>query len=113
MKFACELSGAKLVVVMGHTACGAIKGAIDNAVLGNLTGLLAKIKPAVDATVYQGERTAKNYDFVNAVALTNIEFAIRDIRAKSSVLLELEKTQKIKIVGAMYDISTGKVDFYG
>ncbi|NOS74816.1 MAG: carbonic anhydrase, partial [Methyloglobulus sp.] len=80
MEFACELSGAKLVVVMGHTACGAIKGAINNAVLGNLTGLLAKIKPAVDATVYEGERTANNYDFVNTVARTNIEFAIRDIR---------------------------------
>lgn len=113
MEFACELSGAKLVVVMGHTACGAIKGAINNAVLGNLTGLLAKIKSAVDATVYEGERTANNYDFVNTVARTNIEFAIRDIRTHSSVLLGLEKAGKIKIVGAMYDISSGKVDFYG
>jgi len=113
MEFACELSGAKLVVVMGHTACGAIKGAISNAVLGNLTGLLAKIKPAVDATIYEGERTASNYDFVDAVARTNIEFAIRDIRTRSPVLLALEKAGKIKIVGAMYDINTGKVDFYG
>jgi len=113
MEFACELSGAKLVVVMGHTACGAIKGAINNAVLGNLTGLLAKIKPAVDATVYEGERTASNYDFVDAVARTNIEFAIRDIRTRSPVLLALEKTGKIKIVGAMYDIGTGKVDIFG
>jgi carbonic anhydrase len=112
MEFACELSGAKLVVVMGHTACGAIKGAINNAVLGNLTGLLAKIKPAVDATVYEGERTANNYDFVDAVARTNIEFAIRDIRTKSPVLSGLEKAGKIKIVGAMYDIGTGKVDIY-
>jgi carbonic anhydrase len=113
MEFACELSGAKLVVVMGHTACGAIKAAISDAKLGNLTGLLAKIKPAVDATIYEGERTANNYDFVNAVARTNIEFTIRDIRTGSPVLLELEKAGKIKIVGAMYDISTGKVDFYG
>jgi carbonic anhydrase len=113
MEFACELSGAKLVVVMGHTACGAIKGAINDAKLGNLTGLLAKIKPAVDATVYEGERTAINYDFVGAVARTNIEFAIRDIRTQSPVLSGLEKAGKIKIVGAMYDISTGKVEFYG
>lgn len=112
MEFACELSGAKLVVVMGHTACGAIKGAINDAKLGNLTGLLAKIKPAVDATVYEGERTAINYDFVDAVARTNIEFAIRDIRTRSPVLSGLEKAAKIKIVGAMYDISTGKVEFY-
>lgn len=113
MEFACELSGAKLVVVMGHTSCGAIKGAINNAVLGNLTGLLAKIKPAVEATAYNGERTASNYDFVDAVARTNIQFAVRDIRTRSPVLLELEKAGKIKIVGAMYDINTGKVDFYG
>lgn len=81
--------------------------------MGNLTGLLAKIKPAVDATIYEGERTASNYEFVDAVARTNVEFAIRNIRARSQVLAELEKVGKIKIVGAMYDISTGKVNFYG
>jgi carbonic anhydrase len=112
MEFACELAGAKLVVVMGHTSCGAIKGAINNATLGNLTALLAKIKPAVNATVYQGERNASNYAFVDAVARTNIEFAIRDIRAHSPVLAGLEKAEKIKIVGAMYDISNGAVDFF-
>src|ERR1700680_2538752 len=68
MEFACKLAGAKVVLVMGHTACGAIKGAIDNAELGNLTGLLAKIKPAVAATTYTGERTSKNYAFVDALA---------------------------------------------
>src|SRR6202140_4042422 len=68
MEFACKLAGAKVVLVMGHTACGAIKGAIDNAELGNLTGLLAKIKPAIEATAYTGERSAKNYAFVDAVA---------------------------------------------
>jgi carbonic anhydrase len=112
MEFACELSGAKLVVVMGHTSCGAIKGAINHTKLGNLTALLAKIIPAVDATVYEGEHTSNNYDFVNAVARTNIEFTIRDIRAHSPVLSELEKVGKIKIVGAMYDVSSGAVDFY-
>lgn len=112
MEFACELSGAKLIVVMGHTSCGAIKGAINNTILGNLTALLAKIKPAVNATAYEGERTASNYAFVDAVARTNIEFTIRDIRTHSPVLSGLEKVGKIKIVGAMYDVSSGAVDFY-
>ena len=112
MEFACKLSGAKAVLVMGHTACGAIKGAINDAKLGNLTALLAKIKPAVEATVYNGERTASDHGFVDAVARTNVELTIKGIRAGSSVLLGLEKAGKIKIVGAMYDISTGVVDFY-
>src|SRR3954464_5870709 len=73
MEFACKVAGAKLVLVMGHTACGAIKGAIDNAELGNLTGLLAKIKPSVEVTEYGGERSANNYDFVDAVARKNVE----------------------------------------
>ena len=113
MEFACKLAGAKLVLVMGHTACGAIKGAIDNAQLGNLTGLLAKIRPAVEATQYKGERSAKNYDFVDAVARKNVELAMADIRGRSSVLAELERASAIKIVGAMYDLGTGKVDFLG
>src|SRR5512136_1767273 len=79
MEFACKLAGAKVVLVMGHTACGAIKGAIDNAQLGNLTGLLAKIKPAVQATTYTGERTSKNYAFVDAVARKNVELTLADI----------------------------------
>src|SRR5205809_4026066 len=80
MEFACKLSGAKVVLVMGHTGCGAIKGAIDNAQLGNLTGLLDKIKPAVQATSYQGERSAKNYPFVNAVARKNVELTVANVR---------------------------------
>ena len=72
--------GAKVVLVMGHTACGAIKGAIDNVQLGNLTGLLAKIRPAVEATQYQGERSAKNYGFVDAVARKNVELTMIEIR---------------------------------
>lgn len=112
LEFACKLSGAKVVVVMGHTACGAIKGAIDNAELGNLTGLLARIKPAVQATVYNGERTAKNYDFVDLVAKKNVELTVADIRQRSPVLAELETNGSIKIVGAMYRLDTGAVDFY-
>ena len=86
MEFACKVAGAKVVLVMGHTACGAIKGAIDNVQLGNLTGLLAKIRPAVSATEYQGERSANNYDFVDAVARKNVELTMGDIRRRSSVI---------------------------
>ena len=113
MEFACKLAGAKVVLVMGHTACGAIKGAIDNAQLGNLTGLLGKIRPAVAATKYQGERSASNYGFVDAVARTNVELTMADIRRRSSVLADLEKSGAIKIVGAMYNLDTGAVDFFG
>jgi carbonic anhydrase len=111
MEFACKLSGAKVVLVMGHTSCGAIKGAIDNAELGNLTGLLAKIKPAVAATTYAGERTSKNYAFVDAVARKNVEITIADIRKNSPVLAGMESSGAIKIAGAMYSLQTGVVDF--
>ncbi len=112
MEFACKLAGAKVVLVMGHTACGAIKGAIDNAQLGNLTGLLAKIRPAVEATQYQGDRSAKNYAFVDAVARKNVELTMIDHR-RSPVLADLEKSGAIKIAGAMYDLESGRVEFFG
>jgi len=111
MEFACKLAGAKVVLVMGHTACGAIKGAIDNAELGNLTGLLAKIKPAVTATAYTGERTSKNYAFVDAVARKNVEMTVADIRKGSPVLAGMESSGAIKIAGAMYNLQTGVIDF--
>ena len=113
MEFACKVAGAKVAVVMGHTACGAIKGAIDDVRLGNLTGLLAKIRPAVDATDYEGERSAKNYGFVDAVARKNVELAIAGLRRRSTVLAELESSGAIKIVGAMYDLETAVVEFMG
>ncbi|NOJ38430.1 carbonic anhydrase family protein [Bradyrhizobium australiense] len=113
LEFACKLAGAKVVLVMGHTACGAITGAIDNAELGNLTGLLAKIKPAVQATAYTGERSAKNYAFVDAVARKNIEMTVAAIRKDSLVLAELESKGSIKITGAMYNLETGAVEFFG
>ena len=111
MEFACKLAGAKVVLVMGHTACGAIKGAIDNAELGNLTGLLAKIKPAIEATVFTGERSAKNYPFVDAVARKNVQMTVADIRKDSPVLAEMEAKGAIKMAGAMYNLETGAVDF--
>lgn len=113
MEFACKLAGAKVVVVMGHTACGAVKGAIDNAELGNLTGLLAKIKPAVQATAYTGERSAKNSSFVDAVARKSVEMTVADIRKDSPVLAELEAKGTIKIVAAMYNLETAAVEFFG
>jgi carbonic anhydrase len=113
MEFACKLAGAKVVLVMGHTACGAIKGAIDNAQLGNLTGLLTKIRPAVEATQYSGERSSKNYAFVDAVARKNVELAMADIRKRSAVLAELESAKTVKIVGSMYNLETGVVEFLG
>jgi carbonic anhydrase len=112
MEFACKLAGAKVVLVMGHSACGAIKGAIDNAQLGNLTGLLAKINPAIAATAYTGERSAKNYAFVDAVARKNVELTLADIRKDSPVLAEMEAKGGIKMTGAMYNLETGAVEFF-
>jgi carbonic anhydrase len=111
MEFACKVEGAKVVLVMGHTSCGAIKGAIDNAELGNLTGLLAKIKPAVEATKASGERTSKNAGFVDAVARTNVEMTLANIRKNSPVLAGMESGGAIKMVGSMYDLKTGGVTF--
>ena len=113
MEFACKVAGAKVALVMGHTACGAIKGAIDRVQLGKLTGLLAKIRPAVEATRYQGERSAKNYDFVDAVARKNVELTIADIRRRSAVLADLETSGAIRIVGSMYNLETGLVELFG
>ena len=112
MEFACKVAGAKVVLVMGHTNCGAIKGAIDNVELGNLTGLLAKIKPAVAATKYEGDRSAKNYAFVDAVARKNVELTIGQIRERSPILSELERSGSISISGAMYSLQTAAVDFF-
>ena len=110
LEFACAAAGAKVVLVMGHTACGAVKGAIDGVKLGHLSGLLDKIRPAVAATTYAGERTSKNADFVDAVARTNVSRTVSDIRQRSSLLAGLEKEGKIKIVGSMYHLVGGRVE---
>jgi carbonic anhydrase len=111
MEFACKVAGSKVVLVMGHTACGAVKGAIDGVQLGNLTALLAKIRPAVESTRYTGERSAKNDAFVDAVARTNVSLTIANIREKSPVLRDLESSGSIKIAGSMYNLETGLVEF--
>lgn len=115
MEFACKLAGTKLIVVLGHTACGAVKGACDHARLGNLTTLINKLEPAVEAVsepTEPEERTSKNIDFVNAVAKKNVEMTIKNIRNRSGVLKEMEDDGSIAIVGGMYDIADGSVSFY-
>ncbi|WP_410015783.1 carbonic anhydrase [Sodalis sp. C49] len=111
LEFACAAAGAKVIVVMGHTACGAVKGAIDNVELGNLTGLLDKIKPAIDKTEYTKERVSSNDEFVDAVAATNVKLTIEEIR-KSDILHKLESEGTIKIIGSMYHLNGGKVEFF-
>lgn len=111
MEFACAVAGAKAILVLGHTACGAIKGAIDDVEMGNLTGLLARVKPAITATTFEGEKSSKNLVYVDAVARTNVLHAARVIRQRSDILADLEKKGSLKIAGAMYDIATGQVTF--
>jgi len=111
MEFGCGVSGARVVLVLGHTACGAVKGAIDDVVLGNLTGLLARIKPAIPATKFEGEKSSKNPAYVDAVAKSNVRLVLADIRRRSPTLDELEKKGKVQITGAMYDLATGAVEF--
>jgi carbonic anhydrase len=115
MEFACKLAGTKLVVVLGHTACGAVKGACDDAKLGKLTGMLDKIKPAVNAVSEPQEasqRNSSNIDFVNDVAKKNVELTIAKIKSDSEVLAEMESNGEIKIIGGMYDINSGAVSFF-
>ncbi|MEK9612771.1 MAG: carbonic anhydrase family protein [Flavobacteriaceae bacterium] len=115
MEFACKLAGTKLVLVLGHTACGAVKGACDHARLGNLTALINKIEPAVKAVSEPEDeslRNSSNIDFVNAVAQKNVQMTIDNIRSSSEVLAEMEQNGEIKIMGGMYDIHTGTVHFY-
>ena len=111
MEFACAVAGAKAVVVFGHTACGAVKGAIDDVEMGNLTGLLARIKPAISATKFDGEKASKNAAYVDAVARTNVVVALDTIRRRSPILADLEKKGTIRVAGAMYDLATGRVEF--
>ena len=115
MEFACKLAGTKLVLVLGHTACGAVKGACDHARLGNLTTLINKIEPSVEAVKEPEDvslRNSSNIYFVNEVAAVNVKMTIENIRVKSQVLKELEDAGEIQIIGGMYDIKTGVVEIY-
>lgn len=114
MEFACKAAGAKLIVVIGHSNCGAIKGAVDNVELGNLTGLLTKIKPAIDAVPSDVQpRASNNLTFVDDVSEANVKLVMQQIRERSPILREMLDKGEIGLVGGMYDLSTGKVTFYG
>jgi carbonic anhydrase len=111
LEYACRVAGAKAVIVMGHTGCGAVTGAIKGMTLGNLTSLLGLIAPAIEATPFEGERNADNPAFVDAVARTHVGRMVGAIRAGSEVLGAMEREGDIAIAGAMYDIASGMVDF--
>jgi carbonic anhydrase len=111
LEYACAEAGAKAIVVLGHTDCGAVKGAIEDLKLGNLTGLLSKLKPAMTATDAEGEKSDKNRAYVAGVARTNVKLGLENVRKRSPVLAELETRKTIQIVGALYDVSTAAVEF--
>ena len=112
MEFACKVAGSKLVVVMGHESCGAVKAAIDDVKLGNITPMLTKITPAVqESQDFEGEKTSKNSEFVTYVCENNVMNTIETIRNDSPILKEMEDNGEIKIVGAIYDMDSGNVIF--
>lgn len=115
MEFACKVAGSKLIVVLGHTKCGAVKGACDHVEMGNLTELLSKLQPAVyaerDTPVH--ERNSKNSEFVENVASINVRRTVKNIIERSFIIEQMVENGEIGVVGAMYNVETGKVDFYG
>lgn len=113
MEFACKVAGSKLIVVLGHTKCGAIKGACDHVEMGNLTTLLKKVKPALDAEVTTKEnRSASNAEFVEKVSDLNVRLTLKQIPKQSEILAEMVQKGEIALVGGMYDVETGEVVFY-
>jgi carbonic anhydrase len=113
MEFACKVAGSKLIMVLGHSKCGAIKGACDNVQMGNLTTLLSKLQPAVNnETATKENRTAANGTFVENVAAINVKQTVSLIRQKSTILNEMIENGEIGICGAMYNVETGEVEFY-
>ena len=113
MEFACKLSGSKIIVVLGHSKCGAVKGACDHAEMGNLTALLAKIRPAVDDEVEtKDNRNSNNAVFVENVAAINVKRSIKAIMERSTILEHMILSGEIGIIGGMHDLSSGQVTFY-
>jgi len=113
LEFACKLAGSKVVVIMGHTSCGAVKGACDHAKLGNLTAMLDNITPALEKvpTAEGVDRSSANIEFVNKVAVENVKMTMASLMEKSPVLNEMIDSGEVLLVGAMYDVKTGKVEF--
>ncbi|MBK8087569.1 MAG: carbonic anhydrase [Chitinophagaceae bacterium] len=115
MEFACKVAGSKLIVVLGHTKCGAVKGACDHVEMGNLTELLSKLQPSVYAerdTVNIKDRHSKNSTFVENVSSINVRRSVKSIIERSFIIEQMVEKGEIGVVGAMYNIDTGKVEFY-
>ena len=113
MEFACKIAGSKIIVVLGHSKCGAVRGACDRAEMGNLTALLSKIRPAVDTeTETKDNRTSKNPIFVENVAALNVKKTIKAIMERSTILADMIKKSEIGLIGGMHELSTGQVTFY-
>ena len=113
MEFACRVAGSKFILVLGHTKCGAVKGACDHVQMGHLSGLLSKIEPSIkEERVTTDNRTSNNPEFVENVARLNVKRSVHDILNRSSILREMVEEGKIGIAGAMYDVASGRVDFY-
>lgn len=115
MEFASKLAGTKLIVVLGHTSCSAIKGACDDTKMGHITSMLSKIKPAVNAVIYPEDislRNSSNLKFVDNVAKINVQLTIARVIQESEILAKMNNNGSVKIVGAMYDINTGIVSFF-
>ena len=113
MEFGCKVAGAKIIVVLGHTKCVAIKGACDNVALGNLTGLISKIKPAIDQEMStQDNRNSSNGVFVENVAELNVSLSVKNILLKSPIIADMVKNGDIGIIGGIHEITTGKVKFF-
>ena len=111
LEYATKVVGTPAIVVLGHSECGAVKGAVDNVKLGNLTAALAKIRPAVQATKVAGDRTSKNASFVQAVAVANAKLGAEKLPQMSPIMKQLVEAKKLRIVPAMHDVATGKVTF--
>ncbi len=111
LEYACKVAGSKLIVVLGHTYCGAVTSAVQQVKMGNITAMLSKIQPAIDNLRYEGEKSANNKDYLDKVCECNVKNTIKEIRLKSPILKEMEDNGEIKIVGGVYDLDNGKVNF--
>ncbi|HEY4325029.1 MAG TPA: carbonic anhydrase family protein [Mucilaginibacter sp.] len=112
LEYSCFEAGAKVIMVLGHEHCGAVKAAVEDVRAGNITALLANIKPAIDSTKTDGPRTDKNDAFLHDVAVENVKLTIKKIRTDSPILNKMEQEKKIMIIGGIYDIDSGKITFF-
>lgn len=113
MEFACKVAGSKIIAVLGHSGCGAVKGACDHVEMGNLTALLSKIRPAVDdETTVTENRTSENSEFVDKVTLLNVKRTMKSIVQRSTILKDMLDNKEILLVGGIHELSSGQVTFY-